>query len=713
MEVKSVYNFVPAALDREVFPPGWAEQVSHDIPFSDGESGEIELTITAKTPIFIRNGHSRADKELFEKQKEGKLANPTKEQLEAINRYLEFSNVIRNGKKQYFIPATSIKGMIRNVLEIMTFSRMKLVENNRYSFRDLSKSGNLYLSKYKEFEIQAGWLIQDSDGNWKIEECEELAFIHHKELKKKNFPFRDLFLNNQPEKKTAKYKYDLVDNDSLKGKFKTYSKELFGNVKRTMAKYEEENGKVGTLVFTGQSSKRNEFTDRNGKLKANGKVHEFVFFNSDNPNYLEVKKSMQKDFKFIYHDHDKQNISDDWKFWKSKLEKGEKVPVFFAKNNNELKHFGLSYMYKLPFEYSIHETLPYREYKKKEIDLAELIFGSIEDKENSLKGRVFISHAFAQKSEEMKLEKEILASPKASYFPYYLEQTKNINNDFYKTYMDEDATLRGYKRYPIQSPGKLFKPKYDENQLKNNKVFTFFKPLAEGAKFKCKIRFHNLRKVEIGALLSAITFHGTDRKSSHSIGSAKPLGYGKVQVSELKLKFLDNMVNDYLIEFEKIMEAHTKGNWLNSPQVQELLAIAQYSNGNLEYPDKPKTFVDYKQNNWYLPKHSDTIGTNKIQAVSALKAREVLENLNEIEFDSSSFKNLKKQINELGFNPCPNEMHQKLKEIIISIFNTHKESRRKLSKKDFNNEYEWHTTISAWLGKENAYEFYKKLTNKQ
>lgn len=59
MTVKSVYNFVPAPKENEVFKPEWAKQVSHDIPFSDGESGEIEIKITAETPVFIRNGHSK------------------------------------------------------------------------------------------------------------------------------------------------------------------------------------------------------------------------------------------------------------------------------------------------------------------------------------------------------------------------------------------------------------------------------------------------------------------------------------------------------------------------------------------------------------------------------------------------------------------------------------------------------------------------------
>jgi hypothetical protein len=59
MPVKSTYNFVPALKEEEVYKPGWQDIVSHDIPFSDGESGEIQLVLKAETPVFIRNGHSK------------------------------------------------------------------------------------------------------------------------------------------------------------------------------------------------------------------------------------------------------------------------------------------------------------------------------------------------------------------------------------------------------------------------------------------------------------------------------------------------------------------------------------------------------------------------------------------------------------------------------------------------------------------------------
>ena len=83
MPIKAPYNFVP--LSNEVYFPDWADQISMDIPFSDGLSGTIELQLTAESPIYVRNGHTRADKE---------AQNGT---------YKAFSNIAN----QYFIPATS------------------------------------------------------------------------------------------------------------------------------------------------------------------------------------------------------------------------------------------------------------------------------------------------------------------------------------------------------------------------------------------------------------------------------------------------------------------------------------------------------------------------------------------------------------------------------------------------------------------------------
>ena len=115
--ITAPYNFVP--LNKEVFYPSWADDVSHDIPFEDGESGELDITITAKSPIFIRNHSDDKD-------------NPSKEFCHFIN---------ENNAKEYYIPGSSLKGMIRNVLEIISFSKIQIDEDkykNIFGVRDMT-----------------------------------------------------------------------------------------------------------------------------------------------------------------------------------------------------------------------------------------------------------------------------------------------------------------------------------------------------------------------------------------------------------------------------------------------------------------------------------------------------------------------------------------------------------------------------------------------
>lgn len=562
MKIKSVYNFVPAPKENEVFKPDWADQVSHDIPFSDGESGEIDIKITAETPIFIRNGHAEGDE---------------------TN---EFSHYEIDGEKKYFIPATSLKGMFRNVLEIITASKLnpKLVNDDRYSFRDLTRN-SLYMKKYNSNKVKAGWLEEDGSGHWVIHECDEFHHMHHREVDKAlETTFRDDFLNKNPKEKTARFKYEQVEK-SLEINYST-EKDKKGKTKALFLTGEP----IGTIVMTGQSSKRNE-----NKKHPIGKVHEFVFSNSTNGT-LDVSTKQKDDFKFIYLDHDSQNISEDWKYWKSKLRNGKRMPVFFMKNSdNELLHFGLAYMYKLPYRNSVHEMVPINQYKNNN-DLAEIIFGTI-DKGDSLKGRVMFGHAFSENAQPFKeVQKEILGGPKASYFPFYLRQ-ENVSKG-YSTYWDK-GELSGFKRYPVRSD--VLNKKYSEKQKKNSKVFSYFLPLEEGAEFYFKIRFHNLRKVEIGALLSAISFHHHQSSCYHSLGGAKPLGYGKISITELKLRNSKFNQEEYLAELENLL-----GNQNLKDRLTELISMASNKNdSSLDYPtlDMDKRindFEDYKKNKKYL-----------------------------------------------------------------------------------------------------------------
>lgn len=669
MSVKSNYNFVPAPEENQVYKPHWSDQISHDIPFSDGESGEIEISIKAATPIFIRNGHT------------------PDEETE------EFSHVMRDGEPHYFIPATSLKGMIRNVMEIMSKSRMRLINDHRYSFRDLSPN-SLYKDNYTSDDVQCGWLVQNKTGDWMIENCGKPIYITHGEidaLSTEQFGFQTQFENT----------FDKAKQRSLNPKFKSAINK-YRELKRKTRHFFNPityNGISGKLIFTGQPGLRDHRREQ-------GKNGEFIFPN-EVISTVEVLATKQKEFRFIYLDHDENNISKEWKHWRGLLNKGQKIPVFFSKGGSEhLHHFGLAFMYKLPFKHSVKETVPYTSYSFDKMDLSETIFGSVDYPKGALKGRVFFSNAFAQPETANRSAtqyREILASPKASYYPFYLKQSNPVKR--YKTYMDDNATLRGFKRYPRQRS--FNGGQYTDSQLGNGKVFSKFFPLEAGVIFNGKIRFHNLRSVEIGALLSALTFHGSV-KSFHSLGAAKPFGCGSIKIdTKLNNEHLLKTQDEYLLEFENLMVGT---DWLNSSALIEFATITQKNHESLEYPEKPKTFVEYKNERpkLHLLQYSEIVKDKGVSNFPSTKER--LENLSKgLILEVKSLADIKKQLPELGYGRVPDTLHQNLKNYIIQACKEHKDSKNKLTKKSFDQSYEWKNTISMWLGESEARVFYDEL----
>lgn len=538
--ITAPYNFVP--LNKEIFYPTWSEQVSHDVPFEDGESGVVDITITAKSPIFIRDHENKE----------------------------EFCQ--HNG--QYYIPSTSVKGMVRNVLEIMSFSKMRdeIFDDNTYAVRDLSKADNFYMSEMKKPTF-GGWLKKVYD-SYVIEDCGEVGRIRHEEIDKAlGIEFAKYFKGNtfdakNQKHKSSKYKYGLVGEELktiiLSEPFKSKTNAKYDN--RVFYNYLKDGKNKATLVLTGQPTPRKD----TGKM-GDGKGYEFLFFNAKNE--IIVSEKAIENFKFAYFDKrtTEPKESPDWTYWKEKLENGEKVPVFFQKDSLGIKHFGLSYLYKLPYSHSVKDGIPKAHFESEDLDLAQTIFGYInKEKKEALKGRVQFSHFKAVSNPTVLPQRsEILGTPRASYYPIYVKQT---DGKLFTTFMDGHFEIAGRKRYPIHNSNKTTRT----TNTGNDNVGTSFKPLKDGVVFKGKLRFHNLKKTEIGALLSALTFHNSS-KTFHNIGMAKSLGYGKVEIKLDGIKDMDS----YLKEFELIIGEQIS-NWANTQELKELLSMAteQENEGN-------------------------------------------------------------------------------------------------------------------------------------
>lgn len=611
--LKAPYNFVP--VDEEVVIPHWGKHISHDIPFEDGLSGTINLTVEAHSPIFVRDGATK----------------PKSENDPRPNWFSQFND-------RPFIPGSSLKGMIRNVMEIMTFSKMKgRVNDHKYAIRDLAGPvKDLYLSKFRPNQIFCGWLQKEND-IYTIEDCGIPGRISHRDLDNGPFQtdFDTYFLKNggfNPKKekeKSALFKYERF-GDNNRRHFFLFAGEDAGRKIYELGTKDDPDAEFGEIVFTGQPGPRFQKEKQvKGEIKMVWTGHrlEFIFFKNAHAQKVEVSNEVVDNFFFAYFEHDKNRWSIDYKHWRKKLLKGERIPVFFRKDDKgNILDFGLSYLYKLPYQNSVQDSI-WQTAKESDIDFSDAIFGYIlnehdEKREESLKGRVHIGHAFAKPGFQVaNQEEEVLSSPKASYYPNYIRQEVGSNGKKtgnYKTFMDDEASIAGWKRYPVHSLDIKHNPK-PENA--SDKVLTKFVPLKAGVVFEGKIRFHNLKRIELGALLSVLTFHNTS-DAFHSLGMAKPLGYGKVK---FKLSGVDKP-EAYMKEFEAYMNVRLGKPWNKSDQICELLSMA-CEQGNRESSElsymKLKDFQRAKNDELALDRYSQLDGVMRVCATSLLQEGDI------------------------------------------------------------------------------------------
>lgn len=587
--IKSTYRFIPVNENDEYFSPDkWKNDVSMDKPFENALSGTIKYTLTANTAIFVKGS-------------DGNFC---------------------NYDGHYFIPGTSVKGCIRSVLEILSFGHLgeNRVKNNdeRYEFRDIADQQG-YMQKMKP--IYCGWLSEDGTKivNWG-KPCNIKYYETREERrwdcqKKKNVTKIIILPDEKGEYLVSKI--NNIANMNCFRKYNSLNNQLEYNTftnpqrlpnagrhdQRLFCKFGGTN--TGTLFFSGAiDTKKSDFVLLDKDIKR-----------SEIPVPSEVLKGFQK-------------IYNNWSNIPINNPKGGR-PVFFTMNGNKVVSIGLSYLHKYYVRNKIRDAVPVGLRGNQGLDLADLMFGNTDD----YRGRIQFGPAKGDMSTCKLLMNDdesllaVLGSPRASYYPTYLQDRK--------TWDSENPVISGIKRYPIKPTydvGRLelqgadlvhFKEKFGndfsqmfqftdaklpeketdrQNGIYNFETVAILKPLKEGAVFNGYIHFFNLKKEELGALLSALTFHGREDICKHSLGMAKSAGYGSasIELTQLVVNDEDKLDNRkvYLDAFETLMTTW-KNDWSNTPRLKELFAMAEgFSEKSMAYDFKSmvlKEFAKAKQ----------------------------------------------------------------------------------------------------------------------
>lgn len=538
--ISAPYSFVP--LNREVYIPAWQNKVSQDIPFEDGEDGIIEVKWRNVSPLIIRDCS-------------------TDENQVSQSTFIDMPD----GTRRYFIPGSSLKGMLRNVMAIMSFGKFNSFMNRQFGYRNISD--NSYRNKMSV--VKHGWLEKQGNDYFLFPCKGEVEKIKIEEVEA-------LFPNYNNKKDKSAW----IRNKAI-------GKNAFPEIKRNNVTYR--------LFATGMMK---------------GKRHELLIpDDTDDDDAVKLPEEVWKSFFNVY-EH-----TPDFEKYKEMLEEGYGIPVGYIREDETevIKAIGMGKMLRYPFKHNIAELVRKEQREAQEKDLCETIFGWT-DKKDSMKGRVHVGNAFCEETgdiTEKNLVKVVLGEPRASYYPLYLRQDQNRGKHY--NYDNDKARISGWKRYRIHKNDTIGEIPLNND---NENTISKFQPLKSGLTFTMRISVHNLRKIEIGALLSAITFHHTEGVW-HNIGGAKSFGYGKLKCEfpSIKLAGLQYDITEYLYAFEEEMNKFTKAtlnaNWISCNQMKTLVAIASEHNANIvkmmNLEEYTKTKNMSKNNTYYyLPYPENT-----------------------------------------------------------------------------------------------------------
>nr|WP_279162682.1 TIGR03986 family CRISPR-associated RAMP protein [Plesiomonas shigelloides] len=543
-QVHAPYHFVP--LSKWVYMPDWAHLVSHDIPFKDGYSGAIDYTLTNGTPLCVGG----------EKDHNG---------------ILRFA---RDGNNNLTIPGSSLKGMIRNVLEIASFGKFSAVDDNRFSYRDFSKNSDYLNNVIKKNKVISGWLKFDSkNSEWQFRECKHAKVLHKEINANLNIAIKNKSLAEEKYQQLPLNKVYYADISLPRGK---------------------QNNCWAENINSGQTEGHFVFTQNRiiGKGKDSDYEFSYFFYHPSSTTKHNLTKEIVCN---LFTNHNKEQVD----YLKNNANPELGIPVFALIKKDkptEIHSLGLAKTPRVSYKNSIHQlikNLNPAHLDNAYFDMAELMLGTLRENSLGLKSRVFFSDAIPTQMHSwnnvLKLAAPtVLSVPKATFLGAYIEQN---TAGTYASYDHDNSKLAGWKRYPTR---KAYKPHEPSND--NNAVISQFELLPEGHEFQGKIVFHNLKSEELAALLWCLTLENRD-DHWHGLGHAKPLGAGavkiKINLTNSKIKanidstFTPIVIEHWVDKFIQHMNEHfaPTGKWEHSPQLAYLMAVTDQDVENFNHFD--------------------------------------------------------------------------------------------------------------------------------
>lgn len=639
------YNFIPLpdTVVRAVESPDQLPE--HHKLLDSLHSGHIDVEIETMSPLYIRSAEpAKSFRQGPDSVNPDSTFNDDDFRSKSKNRP-EFFH--RGDPNQPIIPGSSLRGMLRSVVEIACHGKMTRITDQQQFFRsmDMSSLQTHYVGRMKG-NVRCGFLQNRREG-FVIVPTSGYR-VPHTELRDNDL-YKGKGANRIPRWNRS---------NSLGQNARVYFLENNGTVSKIRSATGQRPGgyKYGMLVLSGAMGTR-------GKITA--KQHDYVFeINNTEGGVIPVPDEMV----------DRFNDDDQITKWQqdaypidrpspeSRKKKGALVtypkdpgdPVFYLMEEKEgkekLTFFGRTRMFRLPYEKSPRDLVPEKTHRSPEIiDFAEALFGYVRDSDEIKKlefapqgsaarayaGRLSVGDAVVLPGQtHLHLEPvvpHILSSPRPTAFQHYLTQNPDYNSKnwskellHYDSHPD-DVTIRGFKRYWPQ--GERRPDQFAETNIKpRSSQHTYIRPIRAGVRFRFRVHFESLNSAELGALCWAIQPIGKEgRDYVHMLGMGKPLGLGAVKVRRVDLNCADLSsryrtlfssdswaapsrdisIDDVRNSFEKKILESTGGaasTLADVPRVAYLLKMMEWDGAPAARPEPAGMYLDdeYRPNTRYM-----------------------------------------------------------------------------------------------------------------
>jgi CRISPR-associated protein (TIGR03986 family) len=550
---RAPYNFVP--LPEKMIKA--REPLPHDKYDEKGLTGWIECELETCSPTYVRGMLTEAQyneqgekktEELSEKEKELRapfFSSTTDEEVE--------------GRQKPVIPGSSLRGMIRALVEIIGYGRVRWVgKEPAFTFRAVAASKDDPLrDPYRDVigafgrNVRAGYLERKGEV-WYIRPAltpealrwpskEAYLKVKERQIGSKDIPG---FLRlNSPDYHPQLHK---VSFNVEFGKGKSGSFVLVSQIGPSEARYSNK----GVLVCTGNMME----SGRRGQ-KSPRKNHALVLAPDLKADTIKINEKAVEGYVEGLSLFQKEELKD-WKGNPGCLKEGN--PVFYVVGRNpsgaeEVVYFGHCPNFRIPARQQFSDAnraarpLDFVSEKLRDQldpDLADAIFGWVEENEWGPKdqraGRVFFSDAtFLGARDGVWLKPNpitlhVLSGPKPTTFQHYLTQNRGSGHDpddkkslaHYGT-SPAETQVRGHKLYWFKGTNPEIEATIKEHE--HSSQLTSVIPLKPGVRFSFKIQFENLHEEELGMLWWALALPGDpDKVYRHHLGMGKPLGMGAI-----------------------------------------------------------------------------------------------------------------------------------------------------------------------------------------